>query len=283
MEHREDSAGYAPDAMRARGSGWRRAAPAATLLVLAPVVSEALFGATRVSVLFVLVPQIAIWGCGALLIRHAVRRGHLGWTSLLLFGLALAVAEECVIQQTSIAPLVGLASHAYGRFGGVNWVYFLWALGYESIWVVVLPIYLTELIYRDRRADVWVGRRGLAVASVALVLGSFVAWFTWTQVAQTKVFHMPEYQPPLLHLLLAVAAIVVLAAAAFGPWTHSVAKRPERDRSAPPPWLVGLVAFGFGVAFVRKWCWLASEQCLRCRMQFLSWSGSPGLRPRLSS
>jgi hypothetical protein len=223
-----------------------------TLLLLSPIISEVLLGATRISVLFVLVPEIAVWGCGALMIRYAVRRWHRGWVSLLLLGVALAVAEECVIQQTSLAPLEGLASHAYGRVWGVNWVYFLWALGYESIWVVVLPVQLTELIFPARRTELWAGRRGLILASGVFILGSFVAWYSWTQHARTKVFHMPEYQPPLLYVLLAVVAIVLLVAAAFSRWTSPQPKRPEIERSAPRPWLVGLTAFVLGF----PWCLL---------------------------
>ena len=211
----------------------------------------------RISVLFVLLPQISIWGCGALLIREAVRRGRRGWVSLLLLGLALAVAEECVVQQTSIAPLVGLASHAYGRVWGVNWVYFLWALGYESIWVLVLPVYLTELIFRDRRAEPWVARRGLALAGIALLLGSVAAWYSWTQVARKKVFHMPDYQPPLSYLLLALAAMALLVLAAFSPWARlnrdaplDVGEPRRADPWKPRPWLVGWAAFAFGT----PWC-----------------------------
>jgi hypothetical protein len=261
VETREDEAETVPGASQAGASGWRQGAPAAALVVLAPVISEVLFGATRVSVLFALVPQIAIWGCGTLVIRYAVRRGRRGWASLLLLGLALAVAEECIIQQTSLAPLVGLAGDGYGRVWGVNWVYFLWALGFESVWVVVLPVQLTELIFRNRRAELWVGRCGLVIASVAWVLGSFVAWYTWTQVARTEVFHMPEFQPPLLYLAAAGAAIVFLAAAAFGlvrrerrhpgaALGHSGANRPEHGRSAPLPWLAGVVSFVLGT----PWC-----------------------------
>jgi hypothetical protein len=63
---------------------------------------------------------------------------------MLLLALALSVAEEFVIQQTSIAPLPWLgAGRAYGRAGGVNWIYFLYMLGYESVWVVVIPVQLT--------------------------------------------------------------------------------------------------------------------------------------------
>src|SRR5579862_7045872 len=109
----------------------RRIGPAFALLLLSPIIAEVLYGATRLSVIFVLIPEIMTWGCAALLIRECVRRWRKGWPSMLLMGLALAVAEECIIQQTSIAPLVGLAEHAYGRVWGVNWIYFLWARSEE--------------------------------------------------------------------------------------------------------------------------------------------------------
>src|ERR1700749_5332801 len=83
---------------RFRGAIW-------TLLILAPVISEVLSGSTRLSILFVLIPEVMVWGGGALLCRELVRRWRAGATSLLLLGLALSVAEEFIIQQTSIAPL----------------------------------------------------------------------------------------------------------------------------------------------------------------------------------
>ena len=180
-----------PGSRRAGGAG-----AVVTLLLLAPIVSEVLYGATRISVIFVLIPQIAIWGCGALLIREAVRRWRRGWVGLLLLGVALAVAEECIIQQTSLAPMVGLAGREYGRVLGRQLGLLPLALGYESVWVVVLPVRLAELIFPSRRDEPWVGRRGLILAGLAFLLGSFVAWYSWTQVARTQVFHMPEYRPP---------------------------------------------------------------------------------------
>src|SRR6185437_5401020 len=92
-------------------SGTQSAAPVRyraaiwTLLVLAPVIAEVLSGATRLSILFVLIPEVMVWGGGALLARELVRRWRAGATSLLCLGLALSVAEEFIIQQTSIAPL----------------------------------------------------------------------------------------------------------------------------------------------------------------------------------
>lgn len=223
---------------------WRtRIAPAITLLVLAPVIAEVLSGATRVSFLIVLIPEIMVWGCGALMIRELARRWGGGWTSILLLGLALAVAEEVIIQQTSIAPLPWLGTGtAYGRAGGVNWVYFLYMLGYESVWVVLVPIQLTQLIFSKRRDENWLRTGGLIIAAIVFLFGSFIAWFTWTQQARTVVFHAEKYQPsPVLIItgLLAIALLTLAAWAARGVGKH------EAPSSSPAlnPWLVGAGAF----------------------------------------
>jgi hypothetical protein len=229
-----------------RAAGSRRA-PVIALLVLAPVVAEVLYGATRISVLFVLLPEIMVWGCGALLIREAVRGGRRGWGSLLLLGLALAVAEECVIQQTSVAPLVGLARHAYGRVGGVNWVYLLWALGYESVWVVLVPVGLVELLFPGRRGEPWLRPRGRVIAAAVFCLGSFLAWYSWTQRARVQVFHMAPYSLPAPILLGSLGVIAALVAAAFAGRAAPPAAAVVPGRPAPPPLRVGLAAAVFGL------------------------------------
>jgi len=210
---------------------------------LSPVIGEVLFGATRITTLFVLLPQIGTWGCAALISRELVRRTRRGWSAILILGIALAVAEECLIQQTSLAPLVGAdLEHPYGRALGVNWVYFLWALGYESLWILVLPIQLTELIFPTRRDELWLGKRGLVISAVVFLLASFVAWYTWTQLFLPQYFPDLVYQVPRSAFLIAAAAIVTLTAAALGP------PRPPRPdhrpaRSAPRPRLIALIAF----------------------------------------
>src|SRR5688500_282335 len=125
-----------------------RLGPVLTLIVLAPLICEVLPGATRTSALFVFPLEMAIWGGGALLIRAAVRYYKLGWLSLLLMAFAVSIAEEFVIHQTSIAPMILqiFPGPAFGRVGDVNYVYFLWALFYESILVVMIPVIVTELI-----------------------------------------------------------------------------------------------------------------------------------------
>ena len=141
------------EAVRLEKESWlRRALPAVTLMVLAPMVAEVLPGATRISAIFVLPIEIVIWGGGAVMIREVVRRRRLGWLNMLLLAVALAVAEECLIQQTSLAPMViKLKGAEYARAFGVNYVYLLWALVYESLFVVFIPIGLSELIFWRRR------------------------------------------------------------------------------------------------------------------------------------
>ena len=225
-----------------RASIWSKAAPGLLLMILAPLLAEILPGATRLSAIFVLPIEIFVWGGGALFIRYAVRRWRLGWRNMLLLALALAVAEEFLIQQTSFAPLViQIKGQVYARAFGVNYVYLLWALVYESVFVVFAPIYLAELIFPSRRTGLWLSKGGMIAVAVLFTLGGLLAWFSWTQIARPKVFHVPIYNPPLTHLLIAVTTLSALVFCALGPWKHSLAK-PATPIKPPAPWLIGLAA-----------------------------------------
>ena len=191
-------------------------APAITLMLMGPLLAEILPGATRFSSIFVLPVEMCVWGICALLIREALRRFGLGWTSLILLGLALAVAEECLIQQTSLAPMViHLKGQTYARAFGVNYVYFLWALIYEPVFVVFLSIAVVEMIYPSRRQLPWITKTGWFFLIPLLLLGTLLAWFSWTQIARVKVFHLEAYRPPLPAILLSIAAMGLLVATAF--------------------------------------------------------------------
>jgi hypothetical protein len=226
-------------------SRWQRIGPIILLLLLAPIISELLFGAIRVRVLFVLINEIFTWGCGALLVRECVRRWRKGWQCMLLLGLALGIAEEWVIQQTSISPLVGPGVHAYGRVWGVNWVYFLWTLGYWSVWVVLIPVQLTELLFAARREELWLRTRGLVTVGVLFVLGAGAAWYGWTQRARVRIFHMLAYSPPALYLVIGIAAILLLLLAACALPSRGSQEGLSTSR-APAPWLTGLILFALG-------------------------------------
>lgn len=240
-------------------------APALTLMVLAPLLTEVLPGATRFSSIFVLPVEICVWGIGALFIREALRRYHLGWAAMILMGLALAIAEECLIQQTSLAPLViRLKGQTYARSFGINYVYFLWALIYEPVFVVVLPITVVELIYPGRRQKPWIKKSGFFVLVPLFLTGSLLAWFSWTQIARVKVFHVPAYHlaPPAALTAFAAIAILLYAAARTG----RKKPQPRTSLTPPPPTLLGIlggiwavllygvVLLGFGIdPFFPEW------------------------------
>src|SRR5215467_10453786 len=102
----------------------RFAGPIWTLVLLSPFIAEVLSGSTRTSFLFVFVPEVMVWGVGALFCRELVRRWRAVGASLLLLGLSLSIAEEFIIQQTSLAPLSFPGSLSdYGRMWGINLVY----------------------------------------------------------------------------------------------------------------------------------------------------------------
>jgi hypothetical protein len=236
-------------------------------MLMAPLLTEVLPGATRFSSIFVLPVEICVWGGGALLIRYALRKYLLGWPSMVLMGLALAIAEECLIQQTSLAPLViRLKGQTYARAYGINYVYFLWALIYEPVFVVFLSIYLVELIYPSRRQLTWISRRGMFIVMPLFIIGSLLAWFTWTRIARIKVFHQPPYHPSAGAVIAALTAIFLLLLAAFkiksappGP-AKSLSQAPAISPSPNPanpvspmpasplsPWLLGLLGGAWAV------------------------------------
>jgi hypothetical protein len=234
------------DATPATGIRQRFRGPIWTLIVLAPVIAEVLSGSTRTSILFVLIPEMMVWGVGALLCRELARRWRAGGTSLLLLGLALSIAEEFLIQQTSIAPLPFPGAYAdYGRMWGINLVYFLFMLGFESVWVVVVPVQVTELIFPARRELPWLRLRGWIVSGVVFLFGSFIAWFGWVQQARPRLGAAP-YHPPLTYLaggLLAILALIALA------YLLRDTGHPVAEGRAAPAWLGGIIAFVMGAAW----------------------------------
>jgi len=236
----------------ARPAHTRHLSAALSLIFLAPFLAEVLSGSTRISFLFAFVPEMMVWGCGALIIRETVRRWGAGWTSTLLLGLGLSIAEEFVIQQTSLAPLPWFSiAGDYGRLWGVNWIYFLFMLGFESVWVVLVPVQVTELIFAKWRNERWLGNIGLAVTGIVFLLGSWLAWFAWIKRARPMVFHAPNYNPPTATILAGVAAIVLLTLAAYA--VRGVGQTQQHaSRWTPPAWVVAIAALLFGF----PWYWL---------------------------
>jgi hypothetical protein len=217
-----------------------RMAPALLIMVLAPTFTELLLGGTRLSALIGFPPilgmEIAVWGGGALMLRALARKLGLGWGSLLLFGLIIAIAEEFVIQQTSLAPLViKLKGVEWARAGGINYVYALWALVYEAVWVVLFPTLVAEMVFPQRKQETWLSKTGLAIVMILFPIGAIMAWYGWTRIARVQTFHLPIYNPPPAAILAALAVIAAL----FG-WAIKFPPRFGAAARPPAPLLLGL-------------------------------------------
>ena len=215
-------------------------APALLMMVLAPAFTEWLLGGTRLSALIgfppIVIMEIVVWGGGAVMLRALARKLGLGWGSLLLFGLVIAVAEEFVIQQTSLAPLViKLKGTEWARAGGINYVYALWALVYEAVWVVLFPTLVTEMIFPGRRHETWLSKTGAAILLILFPIGALMAWYGWTHIARVQTFHLAIYNPPPLAILAALAVIVGLFI-----WAIRFPPRFAAQAKPPTPALIGL-------------------------------------------
>ena len=222
-----------------------------TLFLLPAIIAELLYGSTPITNLTPLVPEILVYGSAALLIRELVRRRGTGWLGIVLLGIALAVAQECVILQTSLLPgLFGMdPEHVYGRALGVNWVYLVFLVGYETVWAIAMPIQLVEVIFPDRRDGAWLDGRGLAAASILFIIGSAATWYLWSHVALQRFPAAQGYRSPVLTVALALVVIAVVMALALV--RRRSAHAPQvADWRAPRPWLVGVIAFLLGLVWL---------------------------------
>jgi len=229
----------APTARTDRGL-FSRIAPALVMMVLPPIFTEWLLGGTRLSAILGFPPiifmEIIVWGGGALMLRALARKLGLGWGSLILFGLIIAMAEEFVIQQTSFAPLViKLKGVEWARAGGINYVYALWALAYEAVWVVLMPTLVAEMVFPSRKTETWLSPIGLAIVGILFPIGSVMAWYGWTQIARVKTFHLPPYTPTHAQFAIALAVIAILFV-----WAIRFPPRLASRTAPPSPVLIGI-------------------------------------------
>jgi hypothetical protein len=213
----------------------RRYIPVFVLAVLATVVGEVLFGATTLSRLGGLLVVTPLYGGGAVLIRELARRRGTSWGLIALLGAAYAIVEEGLAIQSMFNPDLFNAGILGGRWLGVNWVWSEWTVGYHIVWSIMIPILLTELLFPARRAEPWLGRRGVAIAGVVYAIGAVAVGAIFRYIIT------PGFRTPMVLNIAAALVAIGLAALAIG-WPAKPAAPASPVRNAPSPWLVGLVA-----------------------------------------
>ncbi len=202
--------------------------PVLALLLLAPAIPELLTGSTSITwvvtdplrFLIGFPLDIALYGCGALLIREFAVAYQKGWASILLLGAAYGIAEEGFEVHTFFAPpaqTVGPLG-VYGHLFGVNW---LWALAltvFHATYSIALPILLTQLWFPAVKNVRWFDR-----GATRLVAGIFVA-----EVVGFGFLVGNGPSPAALALFIAVVAVLV-ALAVWAP-RYLLAVRPGPRR-----------------------------------------------------
>jgi hypothetical protein len=197
--------------------------------------------------LWLLVPEMGVYGVAALMVREVVRSKRCGWGTILILGIAYALIEECVILQTSLTPqFFASGTSSFGWALGVQWSYLVSMLGYESVYAIMMPIYLTEMIFPQRRAEPWLGRRGLLIAAGIFLVAGVGVWLLWENVG-LKRYGPSTYQVPLLNILLALVVIVLLIALALALPSSTRQAREPGKRRAWSPWLLAPIAFVFAL------------------------------------
>lgn len=226
--------------------------PALGLFFVAPLIAEFLLGNLPIKLLPALIVLAPMYGGGALLIREWVRRTGRGWPSILLLGMAYAIAEEAYATQSLFNPdylklHLGLLTPAYIPAVGIGGWWTLWMFNVHAVWSIATPIALIEACVPDRARTPWLGRAGLGIVALLFVFGAAAAGL------------MQYKQDPFLasrgQFAGAGAVILLLTVLAFAIGSR---RRDSVDGNAPSPWIVGGVALLFGSAalFVpQAWGW----------------------------
>lgn len=165
----------------------RRALPALTLLLLAPVLGE-LVSVHQSPLEFVNPLNFLIlslpYGFGALVCRELLVRWKKGWPSLLLLGLAYGIYEEGAVVYSLFDPdwneLGSMAG--YGYAGGVNWTWGLMTIHFHALVSIGASVAISGLLFPARRAEPWLGWKGLTASILGLlawvpVMGLINAYF----------------------------------------------------------------------------------------------------------
>ncbi|MEW9701774.1 hypothetical protein [Paenibacillus sp. SI8] len=187
----------------------RRFYPVIVLLLLSPIIGEVLLGSTPISKIYTLIPQIGLYGGGALLIREISRRWSLGWLSILLLGIVYGITEEGLIVSSIFDPhFPGKDALAgYGWLHGFNYVWAVAIIGYHAIWSVTIPIMLTELLFPKQSDKAWLGNFGLSAFGLLYVLSAILIRYALFDLTH---FHFTAAQ-----VIVTALVIVVLTVIAF--------------------------------------------------------------------
>ncbi len=213
--------------------------PILILFILSPLIAELLFGSTPASRSFQLIFEAFFYGSAVLLIREFARRYNLGWTSIIILGIAFGIIEECILLQSAFNPNFLGNDLSFGRTKGVNWVWAEYIIGYHAIWSITIPILITELLFPGKSSKPWLSKMGIAIMTIIYLLSCVAFYSTFIKIT--------GFATSFIHYLIAgIMALVLIVLAIILPKQRSF-----KPISKTPSYLIaGIVAFAGSAAWL---------------------------------
>ena len=154
---------------------WRRLPAALSLFVLSPLIAEYLLGSMPMAMIALLPLMAAMYGSGAVLIREAVRRAGCGWPSMILLATAYGLIEEGFVTQSLFNPNylhLRLLDYGYVPWLGTGLPWLVYVISIHVVWSMSVPIGLSEVLFRNRRGQPWLGPVGIGAFALLFLAGS---------------------------------------------------------------------------------------------------------------
>ncbi|MBI9050169.1 MAG: hypothetical protein JEZ00_12160 [Anaerolineaceae bacterium] len=181
----------------------KKISPAWALLFIAPILGELVSGHQPPLEFFnplVFIILALPYGFGALICRELMIRWKTGRFALIFLGLAYGLYEEAIVVRSMFNPnwLELESLQGYGHSFGISWTYSEMLLQFHVLISIYASILLAELLYPERRDELWLGKKGFIASIVGLLL--------WLPAG----IMMTDYMPPIIFIILSVLAIVGL-------------------------------------------------------------------------
>ncbi|MEJ5252100.1 MAG: hypothetical protein HPY54_09205 [Chthonomonadetes bacterium] len=174
-----------------------------TLWLLAPVLGELFSGSSPPKEFFkpgAFLMLGVLYGGGALLAREYTLLWRKDWRSLLLLGMAYAIAEEGLMCKSFFNPHwqdVGKLGE-YGRWAGVNWIWTYYLTLYHTFYSIGASVVLAEILHHRQREQLWLKPWARRLFLVLFLLDIWVG------------FRFFPYHPSLLSIGIAGGLIALL-------------------------------------------------------------------------
>ncbi|HEY4109574.1 hypothetical protein [Puia sp.] len=216
-----------------------RVLPLLFLIIISTFMAEVLSGSTPFSRINQLAAQFFFYGSGAILIRGIARRLGLGWTSIILLGFAFGLFTEGLTLQSIFNPhFLGL-DITLGRAFGINWVWAMSLTGLHAFWSITGAILFTETLFPAQRLEPWIGKTGLYIWGIVLLLTGTALHFLFIKLG--------HFNAPAFYFALCVVLIGILAFVAVKRPPVPVYIRPEPGSENISFAVIAVITFAAGV------------------------------------